>query len=217
VSLPRQNVLIVPSRNVLLTSTRWRGGRTRSSHMSHAERDRLGCSRRQAKRTAAGETGGGATKPAKCFLQRPAPQRGFPAAWTGSDGSKRHHHFRLDSDRHFPRGAPRSGARGRADHGRPNGTKPPALNRVIRPLSGSGVPFKNSSISSFSSFIGCAPGIASARLPNQLFRIRRNRLRRPSSADLASRSLFRSRLGPDKPAFTIRVHSGELSDRMART
>src|SRR5579885_3541891 len=31
VSLPRENVLLVPSRNVLLTGRRWRGGSTRSS------------------------------------------------------------------------------------------------------------------------------------------------------------------------------------------
>lgn len=41
-SAPRENILIVPSRNALLTRSGWRSGRTRSSKHGRAEeRDRL--------------------------------------------------------------------------------------------------------------------------------------------------------------------------------
>jgi biotin operon repressor len=40
-SLPRENVLFVPSRNVLLTRSGWEGAGTRNPHHDTTDRDRL--------------------------------------------------------------------------------------------------------------------------------------------------------------------------------
>src|SRR5205823_3971237 len=57
-SPPRENVLSVPFRNVRLTSPRWGGAGTRSSHHDPAGQRPSGCTQEGAKETDRTRTGG---------------------------------------------------------------------------------------------------------------------------------------------------------------